>query len=87
MATTLEKVSTVQQNQTIAPRAMREADAAAYLAFSGSYLRNERVADMRRQREGQPIRGPRWVNVNSAVRYLREDLDAWIESKRSQAAT
>ena len=67
----------------IAPRALREGDAAVYVGFSSSYLRNERVADIRRRRAGKSIKGPQWVNVGTAVRYLREDLDAWIDSHRT----
>lgn len=66
----------------ITPRALREHNAAAYLGFSSSYLRNQRVADMRAIANGQPIQGPRWVHIGTAVRYLREDLDAWIDSFR-----
>lgn len=30
--------------------------------------------------------GPAWVKVSSnAVRYRREDLDAWVESRRHEA--
>ena len=66
----------------VTPRAMREQDAASYVAMSSSYLRNTRLADMRRLAKGQAISGPRWVNIGAAVRYLREDLDAWIDSFR-----
>ena len=66
----------------IVPRSLREADAATYAGFSGSYLRNLRGADMRRLSKGYAILGPRWVNVGSAVRYFREDLDEWLDSHR-----
>ena len=67
----------------VTPRALRENDAATYVGFSASYLRNQRVADMRLLAKGKPIEGPRWINVGTAVRYLREDLDAWIDSFRT----
>jgi hypothetical protein len=66
----------------IIPRALREQDAASYLGFSSSYLRNQRVADMRAIRRGEPIKGPAWITVETAVRYLREDLDAWLDAHR-----
>ncbi len=66
----------------ITPRALREQDAAAYCAMSSSYLRNTRVADMRRLSKGEPIEGPRWINVGTAVRYLRDDLDDWLNAFR-----
>ncbi len=75
----------MQDRQTTpipAARALREQDAAAYCGFSGSYFRNTRVADMRRAAKGEPIVGPRWVHFGAAVRYVREDLDAWIDAQR-----
>jgi hypothetical protein len=71
---------------SIGPRAMREIDAAAYCGFSGSYFRNLRVADMRRRGRREPITGPRWINVGTAVRYMVEDLDAWLDSHRTDPA-
>jgi hypothetical protein len=70
----------------IAPRSLREQDAAAYCGFSGSYLRNLRVADMRRLERGEDIQGPRWTHFGTAVRYMREDLDDWIDSHRTDPA-
>lgn len=66
----------------IAPRALRENDAAAYCGFSGSYLRNLRCADKGRREDGEPIKGPPWIVIGGAVRYLKEDLDAWLDSHR-----
>jgi predicted DNA-binding transcriptional regulator AlpA len=66
----------------IIPRALREQDAAAYSGFSSSHLRNQRAADMRALKAGATIKGPRWVTIGTAVRYLREDLDDWLNAHR-----
>lgn len=66
----------------IVPRALRESDAAAYIGFSPSYLRNQRVSDVRALRRGDGIKGPRWVTIETAIRYLREDLDDWLNANR-----
>lgn len=66
----------------IIPKALREQDAAAYVGFSSSHLRNQRAADMRAIKTGAGIKGPRWVTIGSAVRYLREDLDDWLNAHR-----
>ncbi|MGV1046678.1 hypothetical protein [Limnohabitans sp.] len=66
----------------IVPRALREGDAAAYIGFSPSYLRNQRVSDVRALRRGEGIKGPRWVTIATAIRYLREDLDEWLNASR-----
>lgn len=70
----------------IVPRAMRETDAGTYTGFSPSYLRNQRAADMRALRRGESIKGPRWVTVATAIRYLREDLDDWLNAHRIDPA-
>lgn len=75
-----------KQVTVIAPRALREAEAAQYLGFSSSHIRNTRTADLRARREGRPIKGPRWVTIGTAVRYLREDLDDWLERHRVDCA-
>ena len=67
----------------ILPRALRESDAASYIGFSASYLRNQRVADARAMKRGAEIKGPRWVTIQTAIRYLREDLDDWLNAGRT----
>lgn len=70
----------------LAPRGLRENDAASYVGFSAAWLRNVRTQDMRRQAKGEPIQGPRWVHFGTAVRYFREDLDTWLDACREAAA-
>lgn len=73
----------------VAPRALRENDAAAYLSLSAPFLRNLRTQDARRKERGEPIQGPRWISLDvgrgsgarPAVRYLREDLDRWLDDQ------
>lgn len=61
------------QNQ----RALTEAQAANYLSVSRSLLRQSR---MNGKREGR-LSGPEWIKLGSrSIRYLKEDLDAWLES-------
>lgn len=64
------------------PRSLRENDAAAYVGFSSSYLRNLRHIDSRRRAAGQTPIGPVWYHFQTAVRYFVEDLDAWLDSHR-----
>jgi hypothetical protein len=66
----------------IIPRSFRVVEAANYTGFAASFLNNLRCADMRAARLGKPVRGPRWITVGTAVRYLREDLDAWLDAHR-----
>lgn len=58
-------------------RALTEAQAAEYLSVSRALLRQSR---MNGEREGR-LSGPAWIKMGSrSIRYLKEDLDAWLES-------
>jgi predicted DNA-binding transcriptional regulator AlpA len=64
-------------------RALTEREAAEYIGMSRSFLRQAR---MNGDREGRAP-GPRFIRVGTrAIRYLREDLDAWIDQWRSGQA-
>ena len=67
-------------------RVFREAEAGAYVGFSDEHLRKLRYADQARLEEGEEPEGPKWVELErgqrKAVRYLREDLDSWVDSWR-----
>lgn len=57
-----------------APRTLSDREAARYIGMSPSWLRQSRVsgsADV-----------PPHLKIGRAVRYLRDDLDAWLESRR-----
>jgi predicted DNA-binding transcriptional regulator AlpA len=59
-------------------RAFNEFEAANYLGMSASYLRISRMDGDRANRTP----GPSFIKVGKAVRYLKEDLDAWLEAHR-----
>lgn len=66
-------------------RAFKEFEAATYLGVSRSYLRQDRMNGARENR----VPGPEWIKFGRSIRYLKEDLDSWLESFRnadSQAA-
>lgn len=67
-------------------RVFREPEAAAYVGFSAEHLRRLRYGDVERLRRGEFPEGPKWVEIKrglrKGVRYLREDLDSWIDSWR-----
>jgi excisionase family DNA binding protein len=51
---------------------IQEPDAAQYVGLSRAYLRQARAQG----------RGPAFVRLGRAVRYLTADLDAWLEAHR-----
>ena len=60
--------------QIIESRTLTDRDTAIYIGMSESWLRQARM-------NGNPD-APPFVKIGRAVRYLRDDLDAWLESCR-----
>ena len=61
-------------SNNISPRTLTDRDAARYLGISESWLRQSRM-------NGNPD-APPFVRLGRAVRYLRDDLDRWLEARR-----
>ncbi len=62
--------------QPIQPRLLSEKEASQYICMSRSFLRQARMDGNRENRTPAPP----FIKIGRAVRYLREDLDAWLES-------
>ncbi len=62
----------------ISKRAYTEAEAAEYIAMSRSFLRQDRMNGPRKGRTP----GPRWSKWGKVIRYLKEDLDEFLEKHR-----
>lgn len=65
---------------SINPIVLTEADAARYIAMSRSFLRQSRMDGVRDRRTP----GPNFLKIGRSVRYLREDLDRWLEQFRPE---
>ena len=63
---------------SVEQRAFSEREAAAYLSVSRSFLAQGR---MHGDREGRTP-APPYVKLGRTVRYLKDDLDAWLEEHR-----
>ncbi|MEZ9302561.1 helix-turn-helix domain-containing protein [Vibrio breoganii] len=63
-------------NLTIDKRAYTEQETAEYIGMSRSFLRQSRMEGHRRNR----TIAPPFIKIGRAVRYLKEDLDAWLDS-------
>ena len=59
-------------------RSLTEIEAAAYIGMSPSFLRQSRTNGDRVNRTP----GPKYIKIGRAVRYFKEDLDAWLEAHR-----
>jgi len=57
-------------------KALTEKQAAIYLGMSRSYLRQDRMNGVRENKTP----GPRYLRIGNRIRYLKKDLDSWLES-------
>ncbi|NIB44803.1 DNA-binding protein [Pseudomaricurvus alkylphenolicus] len=58
------------------PRAFTEKEAANYICMSRSYLAQSRMDGNRDNRTPAPP----FIKIGRSVRYLKEDLDLWLNS-------
>ena len=57
-------------------RALTELEAASYIGMSRSYLAQARMDGQRANRTPAPP----FIKIGRSVRYLREDLDRWLDN-------
>ncbi len=55
-------------------RALSEIETSEYIGMSRSYLRQSRMDGKR----GSRTPAPPFIKIGRSVRYLREDLDIWL---------
>ncbi|PML53114.1 helix-turn-helix transcriptional regulator [Vibrio breoganii] len=56
-------------------RALTEQETSTYIGMSRSFLRQARMEGPRKNR----TMAPRFIKIGRAVRYLKEDLDRWLD--------
>jgi len=62
-------------------RVLTEKEAALYITMSRSFLRQDRMNGHRMGR----THGPPYIRIGRSIRYLRDDLDTWLEQLRHGA--
>lgn len=62
----------------ILARSLTEIETSKYIGMSRSYLRKARVYGNR----DSSIAAPPFIKIGRAVRYLREDLDTWLDNHK-----
>ncbi len=67
-------------NNQNASRALTEQETSQYIGMSRSFLRQSR---MEGNRSGRSI-APPFIKIGRSIRYLKDDLDLWLESFRKQ---
>lgn len=63
---------------TTKPELLDERKAASYISMSVAYLRSDRCQGV----TGNRTPGPSYLRLGRAIRYRREDLDAWLAAHR-----
>lgn len=58
-------------------RAFTEIETAEYIGMSRSYLRQSRMEGHRENRTPAPP----FIKIGRSIRYLKEDLDNWLDSQ------
>jgi len=66
----------MQQQHDMIKRAFSEIEASQYIGMSRSFLRQSRMEGNRLNRTP----APRFIKIGRSVRYLKEDLDNWLDS-------
>lgn len=56
-------------------RSLTEREAAVYIGMSRSFLRQDRMNGIREKRTP----GPNFIKIGRTIRYLKEELDKWLE--------
>ena len=62
---------------TVEKRAYTEQETSAYIGMSRSFLRQARMEGQRKNRTVAPP----FIKIGRSVRYLKEDLDRWLDSQ------
>lgn len=60
-----------------------ERETAEYIGMSRSFLRQDRMNGIRENR----TLGPKFLKIGRSVRYLKEDLDNWLDQRRINRAS
>jgi len=63
--------------KTIISRVLNETEAAQYIRMSRSFLAQSRMDGPRKNR----TKAPKYLKIGRSVRYLREDLDSWLDGQ------
>lgn len=63
-------------------RALTEIETSEYIGMSRSFLRKSRMEA--NQLKEEKTSAPKHIKIGRAVRYLKEDLDRWLDSFTEQ---
>jgi predicted DNA-binding transcriptional regulator AlpA len=70
------------KTMNIMKRALTEVETSEYISMSRSFLRQSRM-EVNQLKEDKTS-APKHIKIGRAVRYLKEDLDRWLDSFTEQ---
>lgn len=56
----------------------KEVEAASYICMSRSFLSQDRMNGALKNRTP----GPKYIKIGRSIRYLKDDLDSWLDHHR-----
>lgn len=59
-------------------KVFKDVEAASYICMSRSFLSQDRVNGALANRTP----GPKYIKIGRSIRYLKDDLDSWLENHR-----
>jgi len=69
------------EHKSLNNHVLTDPEAAQYIGMSISFLRQSRMDGARHNRTP----GPSYIKIGRAVRYLKEDLDTWLDEHRVES--
>lgn len=60
-------------------RVFKEIEAASYICMSRSFLSQDRSYGALENRTP----GPKYIRIGRSIRYLKDDLDSWLDQHRN----
>jgi hypothetical protein len=63
-------------------KVFKESEAANYICMSRSFLSQDRMNGVLKNRTP----GPGYIKIGRSIRYLKDDLDLWLEQHRQRVA-
>lgn len=72
----MDKQNNVVKQNGIVKRVLSEIETSEYIGMSRSFLRQARMEGNRDNRTPAPP----FIKIGRSVRYLKEDLDKWLDS-------
>ena len=66
------------EESAVEKRVFKEIESASYICMSRSFLSQDRMNGALKNRTP----GPKYIKIGRSIRYLKDDLDSWLDHHR-----